>query len=83
MSSASCGQCPTLHATIAQQQAEITRLTGWVQWYRAKLAALTGAVMATERLMRDEFEQPSMPRGHLLSQVHERLTIALLEAEGK
>lgn len=82
MSGQACGQCPALHAEIARQRAVITHLEGVVAWLRLHLAALIAAVTATEALMRAQAEHPTMPRGRLLTQVHERLRIALIETEG-
>ncbi|MEV4418091.1 hypothetical protein [Catellatospora sp. NPDC049609] len=81
MSDQPCGQCPVLHAEIARQAAVIAQLNALVVWLRERLGGLRNAVGAAEALMREQAEQPTMPRGRLLTQLHERLINALIEVE--
>ncbi len=76
-----CGQCPALHAEIAHQRALIDQLQQMCTWLSNRLAELRGAVAAAELLMREQAEQPMMPRGRLLTQLHERLITALIDAD--
>ncbi|MEU7820173.1 hypothetical protein [Catellatospora sp. NPDC049133] len=76
-----CGQCPMLHAEIVRQRALIDQLQQMCTWLSNRLAELRGAVAAAEALMRSEAERPTMPRGRLLTQLHERLITALFDAD--
>ncbi|MFC7245158.1 hypothetical protein ACFQO7_22000 [Catellatospora aurea] len=76
-----CGVCPMLHAEIARQRTLIVHLQQWCTWLSQRLAELRGAVAAAELLMREQAEQPTMPRGRLLTQLHERLITALIDAD--
>lgn len=76
-----CEQCPALHAEIVRQRALIDQLQAMCAWLSNRLAELRGAVAAAEALMREQAEQPTMPRGRLLTQLHERLITALLDAD--
>ncbi|MFC7246048.1 hypothetical protein ACFQO7_26525 [Catellatospora aurea] len=76
-----CGVCPMLHAEIARQRALIAQLQQWCTWLSNRLAELRGAVAAAEALMRSEADRPTMPRGRLLTQLHERLITALIDAD--
>ncbi|GAA1608771.1 hypothetical protein ACFQY4_46080 [Catellatospora bangladeshensis] len=81
MSEQPCGQCPVLHAEISRQAAVIARLNTWIAWLRERLGGLRAAVSAAEALMREQAEQPTMPRSRLLTQLHERLINALIDVE--
>ncbi|MEV4415076.1 hypothetical protein [Catellatospora sp. NPDC049609] len=81
MSEQPCGQCPVLLAEISRQAAVIAQLNTWVAWLRERLGALRNAVGAAEALMREQAEQPTMPRARLLTQLHERLINALIDVE--
>ncbi|WP_191844047.1 hypothetical protein [Catellatospora chokoriensis] len=76
-----CGQCPMLHAEIVRQRALIDQLQQMCTWLSTRLAELRGAVAAAEALMREQAERPTMPRGRLLTQLHERLITALFDAD--
>ncbi|MEV4411405.1 hypothetical protein [Catellatospora sp. NPDC049609] len=81
MSDQPCGQCPVLQAEVQAQAAIIAQLNATVAWLRERLNGLYSAVMGVETLMREQAEQPTIPRGRLLSQIHERLINALIDVE--
>ncbi len=76
-----CGQCPALHAEISRLRGAVAQLEALAAWLRERLGGLIAAVSAAEALMREQAERPTMPRGRLLTQLHERLINALIDVE--
>jgi regulator of replication initiation timing len=72
-----CGTCATYLEAIAQLRAEISRLNRENNRLRDRLGMLRGDVAQVVKVIDNEVEKPTMPKGKLLDATQQRLVDAL------